>query len=221
MNFLIRRFINVVDRNPIQSNPILNYNLIITIYRKIISKLNKRVLFYLLIILVFICSCNKNDEITGRGSSGGGGNRGNSGDSSKIIGNDHKNFNMLIGTWQGQDPENLSEAYIFDGKIFFAEPSTYSIEVLEISWTTDTQGFFYGKYISHYSNSEEYIGKYYAISFKDLTETDLKISGALNGKLGSADAVYKADTLEEAKTIFTIENNSFSNYTICKKETTN
>lgn len=183
-------------------------------------KLNKSNLFFLisaLVIILSFASCNKNDEITG-GSSSGGGGRGNggSGSSSLVIGKDHKNFNLLIGTWQGQDSSNSDEAYIFDGVKFSAEPSTYSIEVLEISWTTDTEGFFYGKYLSSWDNNS--IGKYYAVSFKGLTETDLQISGALNRNLGSTDAVYKADTLEEAKTIFTIEANSFAQYTDCKKK---
>lgn len=186
-------------------------------------KLNKSNLFYLisaLVIILSFASCNKNDEITGGSSSGGGGiGNGGSGSSSSVIGKDHKNFNLLIGTWQGQDPEYQNEVYIFDGTNFYSKPDPgYSIEVLEISWTTDTEGFFYGKYISHYSGSEEYIGKYYAVSFKGLTETDLQISGALNGTLGSPDAVYKADTLEEAKSIFTIAANSFSKYTACKKK---
>ena len=188
--------------------------------------LNKRNLFFAIcnyfaivfIILLVAVSCNKNDEITGGGSSGLGGGIGGNRGSSQIIGRDHKNFNLLIGSWQGQDSKNPDEIYAFDGTNFSAEP-TYSIEVLEISWTTDTEGFFYGKYISHYSGSADYIGKYYAVSFKGLTETDLQISGALNGTLESPDAVYKANTLEEAKSIFTIEKNSFSKYTECKKKT--
>lgn len=187
-------------------------------------KLNKQNLFFavcnyfaiVLAILLIVVSCNKNDEITGGGSSGGGGGIGGNKGSSSIVGRDHKNFNLLIGTWQGQDSKNTNEVYIFDGTNFSAEPSTYSIEVLEISWTTDTEGFFYGKYLSN--GNADVIGKYYAVSFTNLSETDLSISGALNGTHGSAAVEgYAADTLEEAKTNFTIEKGSFAQYTQCKK----
>lgn len=184
-------------------------------------KLNKRNLFSLisaLVIILSFASCNKNDEITG-GSSSGGGGRGNggSGSSSLVIGKDHKNFNLLIGTWQGQDSSNPNEAYIFDGTNFYSKPDPgYSIEVLEISWTTDTEGFFYGKYLSSWDDNS--IGKYYAVSFKGLTETDLQISGALNGTHGVSQSGWTADTLEEAKSIFTIAAGAFAQYTDCKKK---
>ena len=188
-------------------------------------KLNKRNLFFavcnyfaiVLAILLIVVSCNKNDEITGGGSSGGGGGIGGNKGSSSIVGSEHKNFNLLIGTWQGQDPTQPQEAYIFDGTNFYSKPDPgYSIEVLEISWTTDTKGFFYGKYLSSWD--ENSVGKYYAVSFTNLSETDLSISGALNGTHGSAAVEgYAADTLEEAKTNFTIEKGSFAQYTQCKK----
>lgn len=173
-------------------------------------------------ILILSISCGNsmtdstnggNGENNGGSISGGGTN---SGGTSSGDGKTHKNYSLLIGTWQGQDPKNPSEAYIFDGKIFFAEPSTYSIEVLEISWTTDTEGFFYGKYLSSWDTNS--IGKYYAISFKGLTQTDLKISGALNGTHGVSQSGWTADTLEEAKKIFTIAAGSFAQYTDCKKK---
>lgn len=181
-------------------------------------------------ILILSISCGNsmtnstnggNVENNGGSISGGGetNSRGNisGGGTSRGDGKTHKNYSLLIGTWQGQDPKNPQEAYRYDGTNFYADPGpTYSIEVLEISWTTDTEGFFYGKYLTSWDDKS--IGKYYAISFKGLTETDLKISGALNGTHGVSQSGWTADTLEEAKKIFTIAAGSFAQYTDCKKK---
>lgn len=174
-----------------------------------------------ILILSISCGNSMTDSTNGgngenNGGSISGGGETNSGGTSSGDGKTHKNYSLLIGTWQGQDLKNPQEAYIFDGTNFSAEPSTYSIEVLEISWTTDTEGFFYGKYLSSWDTNS--IGKYYAISFKGLTETDLKISGALNGTHGLSQSGWTADTLEEAKKIFTIAAGSFAQYTDCKKK---
>ena len=174
-----------------------------------------------ILILSISCGNSMTDSTNGgngenNGGSISGGGETNSGGTSSGDGKTHKIYSLLIGTWQGQDLKNPQEAYIFDGTNFSAEPSTYSIEVLEISWTTDTEGFFYGKYLSSWDTNS--IGKYYAISFKGLTETDLKISGALNGTHGVSQSGWTADTLEEAKKIFTIAAGSFAQYTGCKKK---
>ena len=188
-------------------------------------KFNKKVyitIITILSILILSISCKNtmtdstnggNGENNGGSISGGGGTNTNTNGNGKT----HKNYNLLIGTWQGQDPKNPQEAYVFDGTSFSAEPSTYSIEVLEISWTTDTEGFFYGKYSSSWDANS--VGKYYAVSFKGLTETDLSISGAWNRDPNDANGgVWTANTLEEAKSIFTIANQSFIQYTDCKKK---
>lgn len=137
-------------------------------------------------ILILSISCGNSITDSTNGENNGDSISGvvtNNGGTSSGDGKDHKNYSLLIGTWQGQDPKNPQEAYRFDGINFYADPGpTYTIEVLEISWTIDTEGFFYGKYLSSWDDKS--IGKYYAISFKDLTETDLKISGALNGTHG-------------------------------------
>ena len=186
-------------------------------------KFNKKVYITIITIIILILSISCKNTMTdstngGNGENNGGSISGGGGTSTNTNGNGktHKNYNMLIGTWQGQDPKNPQEAYVFDGTSFSAEPSTYSIEVLEISWTTDTEGFFYGKYSSSWDANS--VGKYYAVSFKGLTETDLSISGALNGTHGVSQSGWTADTLEEAKSIFTIEAGSFAQYTDCKKK---
>ena len=175
-----------------------------------------------ILILSISCGNSMTDSTNGgngenNGGSISGGGETNSGGTSSGDGKTHKNYSLLIGTWQGQDPKNLTEAYRFDGTNFYADPGpTYTLEVLEISWTTDTEGFFYGKYSQSWDDKS--IGKYYAISFKGLTETDLKISGALNGTHGVSQSGWTADTLEEAKKIFTIAAGSFAQYTDCKKK---
>ena len=141
-------------------------------------------------ILILSISCGNSITDSTNGENNGDSISGvvtNNGGTSSGDGKDHKNYSLLIGTWQGQDPKNPQEAYRYDGTNFYADPGpTYSIEVLEISWTSDTEGFFYGKYLSSWDANS--IGKYYAISFKNLTETTLSISGALNGTHGVSQA---------------------------------
>lgn len=75
----------------------------------------------------------------------------------------------------------------------------------------------YGQYTyqseDEYSSNPQYIGKYYAVSFKDLSESKCSFSAALK------DNDYKAETLEEAIKKFTIENSYFNVYTTCSKTT--
>ena len=54
------------------------------------------------------------------------------------------------------------------------------------------------------------VGKWYAISFKELTNSSIKLSGAYGEKTST-------ETLEEAITEFTIENGYFANYSDCTK----
>ena len=54
------------------------------------------------------------------------------------------------------------------------------------------------------------VGKWYAISFKELTNSSIKLSGAYGEKTST-------ETLEEAITEFTIENGYFASYSDCTK----
>lgn len=63
-----------------------------------------------------------------------------------------------------------------------------------------------------YSTTAPDVGKWYAICYKDLTKTSIKISGAFkNGGKTSC------DTLEEAEKEFTVENGYFDAYSECVK----
>ena len=66
------------------------------------------------------------------------------------------------------------------------------------------------KYI--YDNDSPDVGKWYAISYKSLTASSIKISGAY--KDGGETST---ETLEEAMAEFTIENGYFSTYSECTK----
>ena len=123
----------------------------------------------------------------------------------------HKNHSLLIGTWENKQP-TYTETYTYDGQTF-TSADAYSITVEEISWTSDTEGFIYGKYTENtYTPSN--VGKYYAVSFKDLTDTTISICGAYD----SATQSSSADSLDDAKTKFTIANDSFSQYSSCNKQ---
>ncbi len=120
--------------------------------------------------------------------------------------------NYLINVWE--NPSYKGEIYEYKKGYFYSYGGgygsiTYSITADEIVWGKDnTSGIIYGKYLESWDKQS--IGKYYAVSFKNLTANSISISGAYN-----PDGTYTAATLEEAKKIFTIENNSFSVYSDC------
>ena len=157
-------------------------------------KFNKKVYITILSILILSVSCNK---ITPP-------------DDGKL----HKNHSLILGTWNDTDTSYGQSSFIYDGQNFistFNGNTSYSISVEEISWTSDTSGFIYGKYEKAYSPDD--VGKYYAVSFKDLTETTISIAGAYHQEYGSS-----TDSLNDAKANFTIDNNSFSTYSSCAKQ---
>lgn len=115
--------------------------------------------------------------------------------------------NPLFGTWQ--NPTYSGETYIISSDRF--DGGSYKMDVEKIIWSSDYSGIIYGKYTEN-SYLSDVIGKYYAVSFKNLTYTKISISGAYKsgGKNG-------ADTLEEAITEFTIENSYFGTYSDCER----
>ena len=156
---------------------------------------NKRFYITIISILILSVSCNK---VTPP-------------DDGKL----HKNHSLLLGTWNDTDTTYGSSSYIYDGQNFtstYDGATSYAISVEEISWTSDTSGFIYGKYTENtYTPSD--VGKYYAVSFKDLTDTTISISGAYHSEYGSS-----ADSLNDAKANFTIDNGSFAIYSSCDKQ---
>ena len=112
-----------------------------------------------------------------------------------IEGTTHKNHSWLLGTWE--NPTYAGDTYIYSYGKF--DGGSYKMNVGMIIWSSDTSGIIYGKY--------------YAVSFKDLTESSISISGAYkqNGKTGTA-------TLEEAIREFTIDDGYFGTYSACERK---
>lgn len=125
-----------------------------------------------------------------------------------IEGTTHKNHSLLLGTWE--NPTYSGETYIYSYGKF--DGSSYKMNVGMIIWSSDTSGIIYGKYTEN-SYYKDVVGKYYAVSFKDLTESSISISGAYKsgGKTGTA-------TLEEAISEFTIDNGYFGTYSACERK---
>ena len=121
--------------------------------------------------------------------------------------NPYNDNSRLLGTWENKQP-NFTETYIYDGINFDA--GSYKMKVKSIIWSSDASGIIYGKYTEN-TYSPSVVGKYYAVSFKDLTDTSISISGAYK------DGKMSADTLVEAITEFTINNGYYSLYSSCKK----
>ena len=117
-------------------------------------------------------------------------------------------YNRLLGTWENKQP-NFTETYIYDG-ITFTSSGSYKMKVKSIIWSSDASGIIYGRYTEN-TYSPSVVGKYYAVSFKDLTDTSISISGAFKG------GKMAADSLVEAITEFTINNGYYSFYSSCKK----
>lgn len=122
--------------------------------------------------------------------------------------NPYNDNSRLLGTWE--NPKYSGETYIYDG-ITFTSSGSYKMKVKSIIWSSDASGIIYGRYItnSFYTNV---VGKYYAVSFKDLTDTSISISGAYK-----KDGKIATDSLVEAITEFTINNGYYGTYSSCKK----
>lgn len=121
--------------------------------------------------------------------------------------NPYNDNSRLLGTWENKQ-QTYTETYIYDGINFDA--GSYKMKVKSIIWSSDASGIIYGRYTKN-TNDSSVVGKYYAVSFKDLTDSSVSISGAYkNGKMA-------ADSLVEAITEFTINNGYYSFYSSCKK----
>lgn len=98
---------------------------------------------------------------------------------------------------------------------------SYAGNNLVVSYTNDeaTSGYIYIKYTRamnpdySYSETAPDVGKWYAIAFRDLTDSSLSLSGAYK-KSGKS----STETLEEAISTFTIDNGYFDYYSECVKQ---
>lgn len=119
---------------------------------------------------------------------------------------------LLKKKWQDNDTTyGISQYHITDNKFdnLYNNSVSYSITIEEIAWNADnTSGIIYGKYTAN-TSSPEVVNKWYAVSFKDLTETTIRICGAFKNN------DFSAESLEEAKTKFTEANGYFGYYSYC------
>lgn len=88
-----------------------------------------------------------------------------------------------------------------------------------ISGIDETSGIIYMKYTRSmnsdytYSESAPDVGKWYAVAYKLLTSNTCSFGGAY-----LATGVTSTDSLDEAKSTFTIDNGYFSYYSECSKQ---
>lgn len=124
---------------------------------------------------------------------------------------------LLKQKWQDNDTTyGISQYHITDNKFdsLYNNSVNYSITIEKIAWNADnTSGIIYGKYTVN-NNNPNYVGKYYAISFKGLTDSAVSICGA-SKQLADGSYDSSAETLDEAKTKFTEANGYFSYYSEC------
>lgn len=138
-----------------------------------------------------------------------------------ITDTDNANFSKLKKNWindygKGYELYNITENSVESAGSYNGLPESvsYKISIEEIAWNSDNaSGIIYGKYTVN-NNNTNYVGKYYAISFKGLTDSAVSICGA-SKQLADSSYDSSAETLEEAKTKFTEANSYFDYYSAC------
>lgn len=124
----------------------------------------------------------------------------------------------LNGTWVSPAGASFSETYTITDTTF-AVAGSYEGNELLIRKTGDDSGYIYLKYTKSmntdysYSESAPDVGKWYAVSYKGLTQNTIQLSGAYK-----AGGVTSKETLEEAVEEFTIENGYFAYYSSLVKQ---
>ncbi len=137
-----------------------------------------------------------------------------------ITGTDNANFSKLKKSWIDSYKsvysitENSFESTWLNGSTYEV---SYKISIEKIAWNSDNaSGIIYGKYTVN-NNNPNYVGKYYAISFKGLADSKVSISGASKNIGTTEKPIYdsSAETLDDAKTKFTETNGYFGYYSDC------
>ena len=122
----------------------------------------------------------------------------------------------IYGTWVNKT-DTYTETYKITETMF--SNGYYEGNNLTVIESSDSAGYIYIKYTkamnANYSYSETApdVGKWYAISYKNLTDDTVSISGAY--KSGGATST---ETLDEAVSEFTIENGYFGTYSDCTRQ---
>lgn len=124
----------------------------------------------------------------------------------------------IYGTWKSSYGEiyDISTTELKNGGSWGNGYAGNNLTVIESS---DSSGYIYIKYTKamnadwSYSENAPDVGKWYAISYKNLTDDTVSISGAY--KSGGATST---ETLDEAVSEFTIENGYFGTYSDCTRQ---
>lgn len=88
----------------------------------------------------------------------------------------------LMKKWQDKDTQYGTNYYLITDYKFesiYKGNTSYSFNIKDIYWINDAEGIIYGQYTKAHTNTD--VGKYYAVSFKDLTKESISISGAYKG----------------------------------------
>lgn len=124
---------------------------------------------------------------------------------------------LLVGTWTG-GTEQYPESYTITNTTFESKGS-YKGNNLVVQKLDSTSGYIYIKYTVAMNADYSYletapdVGKWYAISYKDLGAEKISLSGAY--KKGGATS---CKTLDEAVTEFTVDNGYFGTYSSCTRQ---
>lgn len=122
----------------------------------------------------------------------------------------------IYGTWVNKT-DTYTETYKITETMF--SNGYYEGNNLTVIESSDSSGYIYIKYTKSmnadwsYSENAPDVGKWYAISYKNLTDDTISISGAY--KYGGATST---ETLDEAVSEFTIENGYFGTYSDCTRQ---
>lgn len=125
----------------------------------------------------------------------------------------------IYGTWKSSYGEiyDISTTELKNGGSW---GNCYAGNNLTVRKISDSAGIVYIKYTrsiiygsTDYSENAPDVGKWYAISYKNLTDDTVSISGAY--KSGGATST---ETLDEAVSEFTIENGYFGTYSDCTRQ---
>lgn len=122
----------------------------------------------------------------------------------------------IYGTWVNKT-DTYTETYKITETMF--SNGYYEGNELCVRNISSSSGYIYIKYTKamnadwSYSETAPDVGKWYAISYKNLTDDTVSISGAY--KSGGATST---ETLDEAVSEFTIENGYFGTYSDCTRQ---
>ena len=122
----------------------------------------------------------------------------------------------IVGTWKSEYDEifEITSDTLKNGGSW---GDCYAGNNLLIREITQDSGYLYIKYTramnpdSSYSEDAADVGKWYALSYKNLKPDTVDLAGAY-GKVSAT------NTIEEAITEFTIENGYFASYSTCVKQ---